>query len=228
MANLFQKAVENVQLFDQVQLYPLGEAALVLDAGKAAQAQLLQMQAAAQLRDDVLAAVLGVGNLTFRFDPLKTDSTQLARELKSLFLNTQQSVAVLPRVHELAVRYGGEDGPDLAFVAEQAKLSILEVVQRHSAVTYDVLCIGFLPGFPYLAGLPSELACPRRSSPRIQVPAGSVGIGGAQTGIYPAASPGGWQLIGRCLTTLFDETQSPPSLIQAGDRVRFVVESLQQ
>jgi KipI family sensor histidine kinase inhibitor len=227
MANKLQNTAETIQLLDQIQLYPLGEAALVLVAGEAEQARLLATQAAALLRGDVLAAVLGVGNLTFRFNPLQTSGHQLATELKTLYLNSASLRQVRPRLHELLVRYGGQHGPDLAVVAAHAGLSCVEVAELHSAKIYDVLCIGFLPGFPYLAGLPNSLACPRRASPRTHVPAGSVGIGGQQTGIYPSASPGGWQLIGHCDVTLFDAEKSPPSLLQAGDQVRFIAVSIE-
>jgi KipI family sensor histidine kinase inhibitor len=223
MANKLQNTAETIQLLDQIQLYPLGEAALVLATGEADQARLLATQAAALHRDDVLAAVLGVGNLTIRFDPLRIDGCQLAIELKTLYLSCDNSRQAAPRLHELPVRYGGQYGPDLATVATFAGLSCVEVAERHSAIIYDVLCLGFLPGFPYLAGLSSALACPRRASPRIKVPAGSVGIGGQQTGVYPSASPGGWQLIGYCAVPLFDEKKSPPSLLQAGDQVQFVI-----
>ncbi len=128
------------------------------------------------------------------------------------------------RLVELPVHYGGEAGPDLGEVATRAGLTPEEVVRRHSAAVYRVHFIGFSPGFPYLGGLDSSLATPRRTTPRTLVPAGSVGIGGAQTGVYPQASPGGWNLIGRTLIPLFDPHGSPPCRLQPGDRVRFLVE----
>ena len=123
------------------------------------------------------------------------------------------------RVMEIPVCYGGEGGPDLADVAAQAGLSSEEVVALHAGSDYLVQAIGFAPGFAYLGGLPEALHMPRRASPRLSVPAGAVGIGGAQTGIYPSASPGGWQLIGRTPLSLFDVQKSPPSLLQPGDRL---------
>ncbi len=227
MANKLQNTAETIQLLDQIQLYPLGETAQVLAAGEEEQARLHATQAAALLREDILAAVLGVGNLTFRFNPLQTDGHQLATELKTLYLNSASLRQAQPCLHELPVRYGGQYGPDLAVVAAHAGLSCVEVAELHSSIVYDVLCIGFLPGFPYLAGLPNFLACPRRASPRTHVPAGSVGIGGQQTGIYPSASPGGWQLIGHCDVILFDAEKLPPSLLQAGDQVRFIPVSIE-
>jgi KipI family sensor histidine kinase inhibitor len=122
---------------------------------------------------------------------------------------------------EVPVCYGGEFGPDLARVAEQSGLEPDEVTKRHAAADYWVAMIGFAPGFPYLVGLPGELATPRIARPRKNVPAGSVGIAAAQTGIYPLESPGGWNLIGRTPLRLFDLTRDPPSRLRAGDRVKF-------
>ncbi|WP_438482781.1 5-oxoprolinase subunit PxpB [Oleiharenicola lentus] len=126
-----------------------------------------------------------------------------------------------PRTVEIPVCYGGEFGPDLETVAKHAKLSAEEVIKRHAKVDYLVYVVGFSPGFPYLGGLPKELATPRLTKPRTSVPVGSVGIGGLQTGIYPLATPGGWNLIGRTPVKLFRPTENPPVLLQAGDRVKF-------
>ncbi|MGH7460918.1 MAG: 5-oxoprolinase subunit PxpB [Longimicrobiales bacterium] len=123
---------------------------------------------------------------------------------------------------EVPVRYGGVDGPDLEEVAQHAGLSAEEVVRVHASAEYQVYMIGFSPGFPYMAGLPEEIAMPRRNSPRLAVPAGSVGIGGRQTGIYPMETPGGWRIIGRTDLRLFRPESDPPTLFQLGDRVRFV------
>ncbi|HEY5991295.1 MAG TPA: 5-oxoprolinase subunit PxpB, partial [Candidatus Udaeobacter sp.] len=122
---------------------------------------------------------------------------------------------------EIPVCYDPEFAPDLDDVARRAGLSTKEVVDLHSTAEYRVACIGFVPGFPFLAGLPKKLATPRRATPRKEIPPGSVGIGGAQTGIYPLRSPGGWNLIGRTPLKLFDPTKNPPALFCAGDRVRF-------
>jgi inhibitor of KinA len=125
------------------------------------------------------------------------------------------------RIVEIPICYDAEFALDLDRVAERTKLSAGEVVDLHSTAEYRVACIGFVPGFPFLTGLASKLATPRRDTPRKEIPSGSVGIGGAQTGIYPLRSPGGWNLIGRTPLKLFDPTKDPPSLLQAGDRVRF-------
>lgn len=126
------------------------------------------------------------------------------------------------RVVEVPVCYGGEFGPDLEEVAGRVGLSVEEVIRRHSAARYTVGCIGFTPGFAYLVGLPPKLAVARREVPRREVPAGSVAIGGGQTGIYPQVSPGGWHLIGRTAMELFSPGARPPARLQAGDEVRFV------
>ena len=126
------------------------------------------------------------------------------------------------RAIEIPVCYGGALGPDLDALAAHAGLDADEVIARHANAVYRVAMLGFAPGFPYLLGLDPALAMPRRASPRTRVPAGSVAIGGVQTGIYPAPLPGGWQLIGRTPRVLFDAARDPPSLVMPGDRVRFV------
>ncbi|PYK18882.1 MAG: hypothetical protein DME55_05810 [Verrucomicrobia bacterium] len=125
------------------------------------------------------------------------------------------------RLVEIPVCYDREFALDIDDVARRAAISPDEVIRLHSAAEYRVACIGFVPGFPFLAGLPKELATPRRDVPRKQIPPGSVGIGGAQTGIYPLRSPGGWNLIGRTPLRLFDPQKNPPALLRAGERVRF-------
>ena len=121
----------------------------------------------------------------------------------------------------IPVAYGGQGGPDLPDVARQAGLDPADVVRRHHEATYRVGAIGFAPGFAYLTGLPPDLATPRRATPRVRVPVGSVGIGGAQTGVYTCPTPGGWSLIGRTDLRLFDPEREPPALLAVGDRVRF-------
>lgn len=126
-----------------------------------------------------------------------------------------------PRTVRVPVYYGGEAGPDLEFVAEHNGLLPQQVIDIHSSAEYLVYMLGFAPGFPYLGGLPSAISTPRRLSPRVVIPAGSVGIAGDQTGIYPLETPGGWQLIGRTPLSLFKPEAVPPTLLQAGDTVRF-------
>ena len=129
---------------------------------------------------------------------------------------------------EIPVCYGGAFGPDLDELARFAGLTAEEVIALHSQPRYDVHAVGFTPGFPYLGGLSPKLHMPRRATPRVEVPAGSVGIGGAQTGIYPLRSPGGWQIIGRTPLNLFNVRVVPPARLQVGDRVRFKPISLEE
>lgn len=124
--------------------------------------------------------------------------------------------------HEIAVEYGGAAGPDLAALAERAGMDTVAYINSHAAVEYTVAFLGFQPGFPYLRGLPDALHAPRRASPRVRVAAGSVAIGGGYCGIYPTGGPGGWQVIARTATVLFDPAREAPALLMPGDRVRFV------
>jgi KipI family sensor histidine kinase inhibitor len=131
-------------------------------------------------------------------------------------------VDVPGKLVDIPVRYGGEDGPDLDEVAALSGLPRGEVVERHAARTYRVFMLGFLPGFAYLGTLDPAIHVPRRTTPRTAVASGSVGLAGAQTGVYPRVSPGGWQIIGRTDMRLFDPELDPPSRLAPGDRVRFV------
>jgi len=133
----------------------------------------------------------------------------------------RRTAASASHLIEIPVCYDAEFGFDLDRVAEHTKLSEREIVDLHSTGEYRVACIGFVPGFTFLAGLPKNLATPRRDVPRKEIPPGSVGIGGSQTGIYPLRSPGGWNLIGRTPVKLFDPVKNPPTLVCPGDRVRF-------
>jgi inhibitor of KinA len=186
----------------------------------AALGQQLARQPLPGLRETVPAYT----TLTVFYDPACAYE-QVAAELRAALAASEAAPAApesLPEIVEIPVCYGGEYGPDLAAVAAHTELSASEVVARHAASTYLVHLLGFLPGFPYLGGLDARLATPRRASPRAQVPAGAVGIAGAQTGIYPLASPGGWQLIGRTPLRLFDPAWPEPTRLRAGQQLRFV------
>ncbi|MNC43291.1 Kinase A inhibitor [compost metagenome] len=134
----------------------------------------------------------------------------------------QEQPDTIPRLIEIPVRYGGRWGPDLEEAASLCGLTPAEWVRLHSGAEYRVLMVGFVPGFPYLDGLPEQLAVSRLATPRLKVPAGSVAVGGSQTGIYPLESPGGWRLVGWTPLALFRPGLEEPSLLRAGDRVRFV------
>jgi KipI family sensor histidine kinase inhibitor len=156
------------------------------------------------------------------FDPVVAARQRVETEVARRVRHADTAALPEPALVEIPVRYGGEWGPDLPDVAAACGLTPAEVVREHSRAEYVVYFLGFSPGFPYLGGLPPRIAVPRRASPRTRVPAGSVAIGGNQTGVYPLASPGGWQLIGRTPLALFDPGRTPPALLAAGDRVRFV------
>jgi KipI family sensor histidine kinase inhibitor len=165
----------------------------------------------------------GYATVGIHFDPLQTDLVALERLIESEFAALAHLDAVADRgVIEIPVHYGGASGPDIEHVAEFAKCSVDEVISRHSQRTYRVYMLGFVPGFAYLGRVDPSIAAPRHRVPRESVPAGSVGIAGLQTGVYPVESPGGWQLIGRTTTVMFDSNRSRPSLLIAGDLVRFV------
>lgn len=152
------------------------------------------------------------------------DPLEIARDwlrAQALPIATQAAPDAQPAI-DIPVCYGGTHGPDLQAVAEHAGIDAGDVVRRHAGTAYRVAMLGFAPGFPYLLGLDPKLAMPRMGTPRVRVPAGSVGIGGAQTGIYPREGPGGWRLIGRTPLVLFDAARTVPSLLQPGQRVRFV------
>lgn len=210
-------------------LHTLGDAALLCELpppATLAQQQKIWALAAEAVRWRGVREVLpGMNNLTLLFDPQATEVSELEMQIFAAWPQLA-GTAIEGRQIEVPVRYGGEDGPDLADVAAHTRLTPAEVVRRHAAADYVVYFLGFLPGFAFMGGLPPELATPRRAEPRTAVPARSVGIGGEQTGIYPLVSPGGWQLIGRTSLELFDPKNEPPTLLRPGDRVRFVAESV--
>lgn len=157
------------------------------------------------------------------FDPLQTDLLALEAAIADEAAIVETMVTELSQAPiEIGVIYGGEAGPDLAAVAERAGCTPADVVERHAARTYRVYMLGFVPGFAYMGRVDATIAMPRHRVPRERVPAGSVGIAGEQTGVYPVASPGGWQLIGRTSIVMFDPTRSQASLLAPGDEVRFV------
>lgn len=164
---------------------------------------------------------------TYRSLLVEYDAAQVSyMDMKERLVDIRAGIAGMPEddgtaVH-LPVLYGGEYGPDLEFVARNAGMNIEDVVDLHSGTEYPVYMMGFTPGFPYLGGMSERIATRRLSTPRGVIPAGSVGIAEAQTGVYPIESPGGWRLIGRTPLRLFDVERTPPSLIDAGDCVRFV------
>lgn len=169
--------------------------------------------------------VVGYASVTLYFDPLVTPAAEIEERLRGA-ANRQRRENLQPGNQVvIPVRYGKEEGPDLPEVAAFAGCTEDEVIRRHLAREYRVFMVGFLPGFPYMGVVDERIAMPRRETPRLAVPAGSVGIAGLQTGVYPLQSPGGWRLVGRTDVALFDAGKIPPTLVQPGDTVRFVRES---
>jgi 5-oxoprolinase (ATP-hydrolysing) subunit B len=205
---------------------PLGDAAVTVtfanEADETSRGLVLSLRTELARRPlpGTIELVAATTTLTVHYDPLESDYP-LIKEALAARLPGIAKVAVAPAgtLHEIPVRY---DGADLADVASLTGLSAEEVVRRHSAAVYQVLLLGFVPGFAYLGFLDPALVLPRRARPRERVPAGSVAIAGAQTGVYPAATPGGWHLIGRTELRLFDPARSPAALLATGDQVRFI------
>jgi len=170
---------------------------------------------------EVVEAIPGMNNITV----VLREPERLALDaLERLQRWWEESDALEPesRLIEIPVLYGGQAGPDLSVVAEHSGMTQQQVVGLHASIEYVVWFLGFQPGFPYLGGMPEALATPRRAEPRVRVPAGSVAIGGSQTGIYPLETPGGWNLIGHTDITLFNPQRKEPVLLRPGDRLRFI------
>ena len=219
-----------------MQIIPLGDTALLLEIGETIdesthkRVQGAWQALAAAPMPGVSELVPAYTTVTVFYEPLRVVQAGapdndiagwLSERVRDRLKNPPKLDKPKGRTVEIPVCYGGEFGPDLGPVAKQAKLSPEEVIKRHGKAEYLVYLIGFAPGFPYLGGLPKELATPRHAKPRMAVPPGSVGIADHQTGIYPLATPGGWNLIGRTPLDMFLPREDPPSLLRAGDRVRF-------
>ncbi|MGI6045646.1 MAG: 5-oxoprolinase subunit PxpB [Eggerthellaceae bacterium] len=161
-------------------------------------------------------------SLMICYDPLVIDFDTLVTRVRGKLRGLSGMSSHIRRIFKIPVRYGDEYGPDIETVADHANLSVAEVIKFHSGHDYLIDMLGFLPGFAYLGGLDERLHTPRLEVPRTVIPAGSVGIGGAQTGIYPLDSPGGWQIIGRTPVRPYDPERKKPILYEAGDYLRFV------
>jgi KipI family sensor histidine kinase inhibitor len=207
---------------------PAGDRGLVVEFGKTISPELndrvrvlaLALQSAGI--SGLIEAVPTYCSLGIEYDPARLSLGALRARIEELLAHADPSGLPPSKVVELPTVYGGEYGPDLPFVAQHTGLSEPEVTRLHAETPYRVYMIGFTAGFAYLGGLPERLHTPRLKTPRVRVPRGSVGIGGSQTGAYPAETPGGWQLIGRTPVPLFNPYRDPPTPVQAGDTVRFV------
>ena len=215
-------------IYDRPRFFPAGDLALVAELGDAISPEINRK---VRSLTDALeqGSIPGVFDFlpTYRsvlvyFDPLLVTSGEVEEGIERLLESAEATDTGKRHVVHIPTLYAGEMGPDIAFVAEHSGLDEQEVVKIHSSSDYLVYMMGFAPGFAYLGGLDERLATPRLQSPRTEIPPGAVGIAETQTGVYPVASPGGWQLIGRTPVKLFDPARERPVLLSAGDYVRFV------
>ena len=213
---------------DNMKILPAGDRALVADFGNVISEDVNRKVNA--LKKSLLAAkVAGVREMipTYRsllveYNPSVISMQDLSRRIEAASLEGAGVEAEKKRVLEIPCCYGGQYGEDLAGLAELTGLSEKEIIDIHAGTEYRVYMPGFLPGFVYLGGMDERIAAPRLKSPRVSIPAGSVGIGGSQTGVYPMASPGGWRLIGMTPVDFYDPKREKPVLCEAGDYIRFV------
>jgi inhibitor of KinA len=211
-----------------MQLIPASDSSVLAIFGDAIspeiQKRVLSVFHALQARRDVRIRNLHPGyvSLLVDFDPLETSYDDVAAMVEAVATGRPSSDETSGRLVEVPVCYDAEFGPDLQDVSSHTNLPVEDVVRLHSSATYDVCFLGFTAGFAYLGGMSEALSTPRLATPRLAVAAGSVGIAGAQTGIYPTETPGGWRLIGRTPLRMFNPQVSPPTLVTPGDRLQFV------
>jgi len=211
-------------------IVPLGDAALLVQFGDEIDPAINQRvhRLASHITASSLAGVIetvpAYATLLVHYDPLILAYTDIEKWVRAKLDQVEDEKQVKPRQIGVPVRYGGEYGIDLKFVADYHQLRVEDVIRIHSEKTYTVYMMGFTPGFPYMGKLDDAIATPRLETPRPHVPAGTVAIAGSQTGIYPIDSPGGWRLIGRTSLRLFDPESDPPFLFSPGDQIRFIIE----
>lgn len=210
---------------ETIRYYPLGDRSVVLSFGDQISEEVnLQIRKvvaclANWTKAGIVEYVPAYTTITIYYDPLTIRYGELIESLSDVLKNIPEQQPQSIMAKEIPVYY---NGPDLAYVARYNRLSEEEVILIHSKNEYLVYMIGFVPGFPYLGGMDSSIATPRKEVPRLKIQAGAVGIAGQQTGIYPMETPGGWQIIGHTPLRLFDVHRDEPSYLEAGDRLRFV------
>lgn len=205
-----------------------GDSSLLIEFGQEISPEINQKIAATvqlmkeQQIEGVVDIIPAFCSLLINYDPRVVSYDEISKRMKLLLKMDIKLGAGRKRVFEIPVCYGGEYGPDIDNIAEHAGLSVEEVIEIHSSRDYLIYMLGFLPGFCYLGGLDERIHTPRLANPRIKINAGSVGIGGSQTGIYPLDSPGGWQLMGMTPVKTYDPDREVPILLEAGDYIRFI------
>ncbi|MEG0450711.1 MAG: 5-oxoprolinase subunit PxpB [Lysinibacillus sp.] len=230
---------------ENVQIRPLSDTALVVQVGEGIN-ETTHMNVKIILNllennpfDGFIEAVPAYNSVTVYYNPVDVYFSNLEKGVRTPYENVKTKILSIinqshidetsnNRVVKIPVAYGGEMGPDLEFVASYNGLTPSEVIKIHSSAEYLVYMLGFAPGFPFMGGMDKQIATPRKETPRLAIAPGSVGIAGNQTGIYPLETPGGWQIIGRTPARLFLPEQSPPTLLQPGDRIQFVPISLEE
>ncbi len=211
----------------EYRILPAGDMALVVEFGNeispACNALVKKLNQSLRKTDipGMIETVPTYRSLLIHYDPLRLSYKKLCRYIKASANAAGEAGIYDKKRIEIPVCYGGQYGEDLTDVAQYVGMSEAEVIRLHSGRDYLIYMMGFLPGFPYLGGMDNRLKTPRLSNPRTVIPAGSVGIGGEQTGVYPIASPGGWRLIGRTPLKLYDSGNEKPTLYQTGDYIRF-------
>ncbi|WP_042461076.1 5-oxoprolinase subunit PxpB [Neobacillus dielmonensis] len=210
-----------------MQIEPLGDMGIRIKFGNIISEDIHReiQQFTSQLKDKPINGIIewvpSYTNVAIYYQPDIISYSDLITELNTLYERTNKVEPFNSTVYEIPVYYGGEAGPDFSFIADSTGVSEEEVIRLHSSQVYLIYMMGFVPGFPYLGGLPNQLAVPRLPHPRPSVLPGSVGIGGNQTGIYPSEVPSGWRIIGRTPVKLFDIEDSPPVLLEAGNYLKF-------
>lgn len=212
----------------QAKYKPVGDSAVVIELKNVVSKEINQRIRALMIAieekeiNGVLEVVPTYSSLMVHYEAQKISYDQLIKELKVLEKQLENLELPEPEIIKIPTVYGGKYGPDIEKVAEHNGLTVDEVIEIHTSKPYLIYMLGFVPGFPYLGGMDKQIATPRLENPRTKIPAGSVGIAGEQTGIYPIGTPGGWQLIGRTHIKLYDPYSDDPFLLKAGNYVQFV------